>query len=62
MTNKEIIEAFAWFILFLRGIFSHMEHKGTSRDVKGIRSTMNGEFEKRLAEEKIKWEKENARQ
>lgn len=43
--------------LFYR-VWSHREHKGSGEDIRDIKIYMNGEFEKRLAEEKRKWEQE----
>lgn len=58
-TTRLIIEGIVSVILIGRGVFSHYEHKKTNKDVNDIRIYMNGEFEKRLAEEKKKWELEN---
>ena len=57
-TTKDIIEGVVGLILILRGVMSHYEHRETSRDVKQIKSNSNGEFERRLSEEKKKWEQE----
>ena len=57
-TLKDIIEGAVAIVLIGRGVISHYEHKRTNKDVNEIRIYMNGEFEKRLAEEKLKWEAE----
>lgn len=65
-TTRLIIEGVVSVLLIGRGIFSHYEHKKnekigkeTKATVNDIKIYMNGEFERKLAEEKKKWEEEN---
>lgn len=55
-TTRLIIEGIVSVILIGRGIMSHYEHKKSRNEIKIY---FNGEFEKKLAEEKKKWEQEN---
>lgn len=58
-TTRLIIEGIVSVILIGRGIVSHYEHKKTNKTVNEIKVYMNGDFDKRLEEEKKKWEQEN---
>lgn len=64
-TAKLIAEGVVAVLLIGRGIMSHfehkkshLEHKKTGRDIHEIKISINGELEKRIAEERKKWEQE----
>lgn len=60
--TKIIIEGIVSVLLIGRGVMSHFEHKRAMKqnkqDALEIKIYLNGEFEKRLAEERKKWEEE----
>lgn len=61
-TTHDIIEGIAAALLIGRAVMSHIEHKKTNKDVNEIKFYINGDFEKKLEEEKKKWEQENKKQ
>lgn len=53
-----IIEGIVALLLIGRGVMSHFEHKKTEKAVNEIKIYFNGDLEKRISEERKKWEEE----